>query len=295
MDICAALAPDPLYPERRASGTPTSWRPGARRRCAGWRASGVSRCGAPAASWRRCIARPAGWPGWIWPACARAPTRWRSTCAATASPRPAPRARAGAAGGPAGAGQGAFRCAAAGRLGHAAGHGGRDEHGRGQDADRHAAGRHGGAGRAAGACHHHQRLSGRARRADHDAAVSGAGPERGLGQHGNGSGRAAAGLSGRHRVLLEQDPGLRLSARPDRAGRRQGRGPAAAGTAARGEGARRRAVPARPVLRHRGRADSVLVDEARTPLIIRACRKRTAAPSPPRPWNWRRACGRNIT
>ena len=51
---------------------PTSWRPGARRRCVGWRASGVSRCGAPAASWRRCIARPAGWPGWIWPACARA-------------------------------------------------------------------------------------------------------------------------------------------------------------------------------------------------------------------------------
>ena len=28
---------------------------------------------------------------------------------------------------------------------------------------------------------------------------------------------------------------------------------------------------------------------------FRACRKRTAAPSPPRPWSWRRACARNIT
>ena len=231
---------------------PTSWRPGARRRCVGWRASGVS-CGAPAASWRRCIARPAGWPGWIWRARARRRGGLRPALQWHHPGRRRARLRAGAAGGQAGAGQGAFRCAAAGRLGHAAGHGGRDEHGRGQDADRHAAGRHGGAGRAAGACHHHQRLSGRARRADHDAAVSGAGPERGLGQYGNGSCRAAAGLSGRHRVLLEQDPGLRLSARPDRAGRRQGRGPAAAGTAARRRGARRRAVPARPVLRHRGR------------------------------------------
>ena len=272
---------------------PTSWRPGARRRCVGWRASGVSRCGAPAASWRRCIARPAGWPGWIWPACARAPTRWPSTCAAMASPRPAPRAPC--AGGQAGAGQGAFRCAAAGRLGHAAGHGGRDEHGRGQDADRHAAGRHGGAGRAAGACHHHQRLSGRARRADHDAAVSGAGPERGLGQYGNGSCRAAAGLSGRHRVLLEQDPGLRLSARPDRAGRRQGRGPAAAGTAARRRGASASCSCAACASPSWTRPTACWSTRRARRSSFRACRKRTAAPSPPRPWSWRRACARNIT
>ena len=38
-------------------------------------------------------------------------------------------------------------------------------------------------------------------------------------------------------------------------------------------------------------ADSVLVDERARRSSFRACRKRTAAPSPPRPWNWRRACG----
>ena len=215
-------------------------------------AQAASGCGAPAASWRRCIARPAGWPGWIWPACARAPTRWRSTCAATASPRPAPRAPSRWCGRrrAAGAGQGAFRCAAAGGWAMLQGMVAEMNTGEGKTLTATLP-----AATAALAGlpvrHHHQRLSGRARRADHDAAVSGAGPERGLGQHGNGSGRAAAGLSGRHRVLLEQDPGLRLSARPDRAGRRQGRGPAAAGTAARRR-ARRRAVPA-AVLRHRGR------------------------------------------
>ena len=93
MDICAALAPDPLYPEReseRHANKLEAWGTAALRWLARKRRQPLWRTRRILAQVHREAGRLAGLD---LAARARAPTRWPSTCAAMASPRPV-RARA---------------------------------------------------------------------------------------------------------------------------------------------------------------------------------------------------------
>ena len=151
------------------------------------------------------------------------------------------------------------------------GHDRRDGDRRGQDADRDAAGLRRGARGHAGARRHRQRLPGAARRRVDGADLPGARAIGGRRRARHGRGRAARGLRLRHHLLHQQGARLRLPARPPRARRPA---PIACSSSS-NSWAARTLVPAGSccagcTIAIVDEADSVLVDEARTPLIISA-------------------------